>query len=1643
MAARSPRRRPAKLIADDSINDAYASQMSSPTKTSTGSPTKRSYDGSPKKEGRSQEELEQRLIVLCRKSEWPAVDSVLKHLTAISPDLVDETNGYTPLMYALKDGKVARANTFIKLGCKVNIRAKDGITALHLAASHAREDMIKMLLNQKADPTVAGGPKGQLPIHILSSRSSGSAPTALHLLLRSSNKEIRLATDRDGNIPLFMAVESGSHGICRELLVSHGKEQVTARRPGTGDTVIHMATRRKDLEILKWAVQHGGSVNAQNNEGLTPLHLAVIEGDETLLRFFHSNNAKPDIIDKHERTPLHIAAEKGHSHLVEILTDKFKASIFQRTKDGSTLMHLASESGHPDTAMVFLKKGVPLQMPNKTGAKGIHMAAAHGYVEVIKNLIHRGEQVDSKTNDNLTALHAATMNNQAEVLEILLGFGAQVQLKGGKDGETPLHMACRTENGQKCAELLIKCGSDVNALTEVGLKTPLHIVAYHGFIPTAKLLLEEDEIELGLTSEDGESALHIAVRRCHYGIVKLILEYWKKKNPEETVCLLVNQQNEEGETPLHYAASLTKEMIHTPSEDRDIARVLLEYGANVTLVTNNTSETPLHYCSQSGNVNIMEELVSGMSPNEMQTLCNRQAKDGWSPLLFACQAGTLAIVDFLLKHGARVDVFDENGKAALHLAAEKGHNDVIELLLKYKAFINVRSKKGMTPLHMAARNGYGNIVRQIITQHGAMLDALTLNKETPLHLAAERGQLQVCNILLELKSDANALDNHGQTPLLLAAQNDHSEIVKLFLRHKPELVSLANKDGFNCAHIAAMKGSVGVIKELMKFNKTLITSAKTKSGCTPLHLAAEGGHGDVVQVLLQAGASASEENADGYTPIHLAAVHGHVSVLQALNNAVSWRIVSKKLGITALHIAASKGRSDFVREMLTQVPATLTTEQRSDNKTEDYGFTPLHIAAEHGHEDVVRLLLNSAGVQIDAKTQVEGSFPIHLAARGGHMAVVGIIISRATDQIQAKDKDGRTALHLASANGHIKLVGLLLGQGADINATDNNGNSPVHYASREGYMDVVYLLTESGATPVTQTKDGATPLACAASTGHYNILKYLLTKEHDSMALIESRKFLVDIMACGKKHDNMPILEFIIASPAPVDTAVKMARSYQLLAIREKERSRDLERAALFCQNIAFDLLSVVSSTQNVGIVLRALDSRNMPFLDVLIELQLKEVVAHPAVQSYLSEQWMGNLTWATWKILLLFLLFLVCPLSWLAFTFPSNHKYANTPIMKFMSYLVSHIFFILIVCFTVINPWFPIWTSTTLYPHPHECALVIWLAGLLVANFTNPRDREGLGWIKAAILILGICAIAVHLFAFIFSEDRTRQIVIYIRNQFLAFLLLLGFLEFLNFLTFHHLFGPWAVIIQDLMKDLLRFLAILTIFLTGFSLHLCAVYQPVFPPEEGISLPTYGQEFQSPINTFEMLFFALFGLVEPDYMPPQHLSPGFAKVILKIVFGVYMMVTVVVLINLLIAMMSNTYQRIEAQSDTEWKFGRAKLIRDMNKMLPSPSPMNIIAVFPYIFKKLIEKCKGKKQQSLYSKGIDIPGGRGPRVWFRKKASRRQQVVPVVPVNMPEIMNSAKHISKVVDWKAIVNKYLEVQGITIAPCDVPDDKGND
>ncbi|KAK3090869.1 hypothetical protein FSP39_015339 [Pinctada imbricata] len=404
----------------------------------------------------------------------------------------------------------------------------------------------------------------------------------------------------------------------------------------------------------------------------------------------------------------------------------------------------------------------------------------------------------------------------------------------------------------------------------------------------------------------------------------------------------------------------------------------------------------------------------------------------------------------------------------------------------------------------------------------------------------------------------------------------------------------------------------------------------------------------------------------------------------------------------------------------------------------------------------------------------------------------------------------------------------------------------------------------------------------------------------------------------------------------------------------------------------------------------------------------------------------------------MVFLAFLLIPIVWLMFSLPLRHRFNKVPIIKFMAYLVSHLYLMILFTLTAVYPPQQIWESAALIPHWYEWLLLAWLSGLLVSELTNPGDRGSLGWIRVIAIALSAVGILCHVIA-LALDTNDRLLMVYIRNYFLAWALLMSFVQLLDFLSFHHLFGPWAIIIRDLLKDLVRFLVILLIFVIGFTLHLAAIYQPVYGPKtvdvnlgngEGNGEPV---STISPIDTFELLFFSLFGLVDAEGLPTLYRSPSFVITLAKITFGIYMMVTLVVLINLLIAMMSDTYQRIQQQSDTEWKFGRAKLIRNMNKTSATPSPLNLFTkLFSYcriLYRKKGKLCSVTNQDYLHddddtdafsdSRSVDLLAHNSVS-WLRNV---EDFCVLTATIHGPQ------RLEDVVDWSMVVKRYLSMQGI--------------
>lgn len=105
---------------------------------------------------------------------------------------------------------------------------------------------------------------------------------------------------------------------------------------------------------------------------------------------------------------------------------------------------------------------------------------------------------------------------------------------------------------------------------------------------------------------------------------------------------------------------------------------------------------------------------------------------------------------------------------------------------------------------------------------------------------------------------------------------------------------------------------------------------------------------------------------------------------------------------------------------------------------------------------------------------------------------------------------------------------------------------------------------------------------------------------------------------------------------------------------------------------------------------------------------------------------------------------FVLCPPVWVIFTLPLGHKYSKVPIIKFMSYLTSHIYLMILLALSGIVPPYPV-VRPNLFPYWYELLLLVMLSGLLLFELTNPSDKSGLGFIKLLVLLFGMAGVGVH----------------------------------------------------------------------------------------------------------------------------------------------------------------------------------------------------------------------------------------------------------------------------------------------------------
>jgi hypothetical protein len=153
------------------------------------------------------------------------------------------------------------------------------------------------------------------------------------------------------------------------------------------------------------------------------------------------------------------------------------------------------------------------------------------------------------------------------------------------------------------------------------------------------------------------------------------------------------------------------------------------------------------------------------------------------------------------------------------------------------------------------------------------------------------------------------------------------------------------------------------------------------------------------------------------TPLHMACNQGHAEIVQLLLAAdgVDLNQARTDVGATPLYIACDHGHTEIVQLLLAVEGVDVNHARTAD------GGTPLYAACDEGHAAVVQLLLAVDGVDVNQARTDDGATPLHIAAYNGHLPITQYLVVYGAD-MTGTDHDGSMPRHDAAEQGHATLV---------------------------------------------------------------------------------------------------------------------------------------------------------------------------------------------------------------------------------------------------------------------------------------------------------------------------------------------------------------------------------------------------------------------------------------------------------------------------------------------------------------------------------------------------------------------------------------------------------------------------------------------
>lgn len=617
----------------------------------------------------------------------------------------------------------------------------------------------------------------------------------------------------------------------------------------------------------------------------------------------------------------------------------------------------------------------------------------------------------------------------------------------------------------------------------------------------------------------------------------------------------------------------------SPDQGIVLMTALLEKELHTAASKNDTPK--LHYCIQQGaNIDASDKkewsaiyyAIDAESYETFNALLEKNAKlkrfdhAEATPVHYAVISQDIRFTNALMAKQKLIDHSKQGNWKLLHLAAVQNNRMRIDILLQNKInSIEESNQDGFTALLAAVCFEHTDLVKHLVKTYKANIHAVTKKKFSVTHLATINNNIELLKTLKQLDARLvmDGLNQAGWSAPHIAALKNLPHFLQYFIENNID-PNLKGRDGMTALHIAAQEGHIESIQTLMQAS-TINSHAVDKYGRSALLTAVSNEKLAAVEKILELQPDLINlVDRQGWSALHIAARTNNLKITQLLLKKGAEIDREKWDGATATHIAAENGYLEIL-EWLKIRHANFAKKAKND-------WTLLHLACFHNNLQVVDYLLNLGALEINALT-TDGFTALHMAAAKGYTDIVeqllktpGISIDKKTEltinkpaPAQSIKIEDATASHLATKNGHLSSLKKLVENGASLRLTGNEKWTHLHLAADSGHKDIVLYLLQAHPQIISieaKTEEGATALHRAAYQGHLTVVNDLLLHQANIHAETKQRATPLHLAALSGHLDVVDILlqssALLNAKTSDGLTPLALAAQYGRLNVVEK-----------------------------------------------------------------------------------------------------------------------------------------------------------------------------------------------------------------------------------------------------------------------------------------------------------------------------------------------------------------------------------------------------------------------------------------------------------------------------------------------------------